>query len=168
LTGPEAEAAMVAAHDQIDSLPHEASPAEIAAHRQAETHRYTVAYPAHGDGRDTDPHYKAFHAFHRKFGPAAKCLVGEHVGFEHCSKGPLQLHHAFLEWALQNAASPTALHKDFPAIRDDATQGEIDAWVEQDTNFRWLCQFHHVGHGGAHVASHSDWSAQLYVPDLIH
>jgi hypothetical protein len=29
------------------------------------------------------------------------------------------------------------------------------------------CSFHHRGHGGAHTASHADWTAQLYVPGLI-
>jgi len=150
------------------SAPHEAGEEEIAAHRQAESHRYTMHFPEHGH-RENDPHYKAFMQFKRRTQgtQAWVCYVGARVGADSCSKGPLEIHHAHLEWSLQNAASAAALHVDFPAIRPDATQEEIDAWAESDENFRILCAFHHRGHGGAHTASHSDWEAQLYVPGLI-
>jgi hypothetical protein len=143
-------------------------PAVVAAHAQAMSHKYTVNFPEHGKGREKDPHYRAFEAFHRKYGPHAVCYIAWCLGTtEHCAKGPMELHHALAEWATQNAVDPAALHRLFPHMRADATQDEIDTFVESDENFRWLCAFHHRGHGGAHVASHSDWAASQVVPGLI-
>ena len=81
-----------------------------------------------------------------------------------CSSDLLELHHAFVEFSMQNGVSLEALEKDFPGI---SNPDEVGAWVETDQNFRWLCAFHHRAAGGAHTASHSDWTAQLYVPSLI-
>jgi len=153
---------MTAAH-----LPHHASDTEIAAHQQAETHRYVMHFPAHAP-RTGDPHYAAFEAYRRHTQATAVCYVGERVGFAYCSKGPLELHHGVLEFAVANAADPKALHRDFPDITEDATPEQIATWLESSpSEFRWLCAFHHRGHGGAHTASHADWTAQLYVPGLI-
>lgn len=139
---------------------------EVAAHDQAETHRYVMHFPEHAPRAD-DPHYTAFEAFRRHHREGAQCYVGERVGTGHCT-GTLELHHAVLEFATANAADPRALHRDFPEIREDATAEEIADWLESSPGeFRWLCSFHHRGHGGAHTASHADWTAQLYVPGLI-
>lgn len=138
-----------------------------AAHDQSETHRYVMHFPEHAP-RESDPHYAAFAAYRRHTKDSAVCYVGERVGFGNCSSGPLELHHAVLEFAVANAADPKALHRDFPDIGADATAEEIAAWLESSpAEFRWLCAFHHRGHGGAHTASHADWTAQLYVPGLI-
>lgn len=140
---------------------------EVAAHEQASTHRYVMHYPAHAP-RVGDPHYGAFEAFRRHHLASAVCFVGERAGRGLCSDGPLELHHAVLEFATANAADAAALHRDFPEISEHATAEEIAAWLESSPGeFRWLCQFHHRGHGGAHTASHADWTAQLYVPGLI-
>ena len=145
------------AHDQ----------APVAAHAQAETHRYTMHFPEHAP-RESDPHYAAFEAYRRHTKDTAACYVGERAGAAACSPGPLELHHAVLEFAVANAADPRALHRDFPEIAADASPDEIAAWLESSPGeFRWLCAFHHRGHGGAHTASHADWTAQLYVPGLI-
>jgi hypothetical protein len=142
-------------------------PDVVAAHPQSETHRYVMHFPDHAP-RAHDPHYGAFNAFRRHHLAGAVCYVGERVGAEHCAVGPLELHHAVLEFATANAADPHALHKDFPEISEHATAEEIAAWLESSPGeFRWLCPFHHRGHGGAHTASHADWTAQLYVPGLI-
>ncbi|MCC9307675.1 hypothetical protein LN042_11270 [Kitasatospora sp. RB6PN24] len=140
---------------------------EVAAHDQAATHRYVMHYPAHAP-RAGDPHYAAFEAYRRHTKESAVCFVGERAGSGSCSAGPLELHHAVLEFATANAADPAALHRDFPEIAEDATAEEIATWLESSPGeFRWLCAFHHRGHGGAHTASHADWTAQLYVPGLI-
>lgn len=150
---------------------------EVAAHDQAETHRYIVHFPAH-PAREADPHYVDFNHYHRKTRPTARCYVGERIGFadcrdetghpcmidEHGKQSGLELHHAHVEFSLQNGISLTALEKDFPGISDTTNVG---AWVESDVNFRWLCCWHHRGPGGAHTASHSDWEAGQYVPGLI-
>jgi hypothetical protein len=142
-------------------------PALVVAHDQTQTHRYTMHYPEHFP-REEDPHYRAFHAYRRHHLADAVCYVGERAGHGQCSPGPLELHHAVLEDAVVNAADAWALHKDFPGISENATRDEIAEWAQNTPGeFRWLCAYHHRGHGGAHVASHADWTAQLYVPGLI-
>lgn len=151
--------------------------ADVPAHDQKETHHYTVHFPPH-PARQDDPHYVDFNAYHRKTRPTARCYVGEHIGFDWCKdeqgaactidangqQSGLELHHAQVEYSLQNGISLTALEKDYPGISDPT---EIGAWVESAANFRWLCTWHHRGPGGAHTASHSDWQAALYVEGLI-
>ncbi|WP_030237930.1 hypothetical protein [Streptomyces sp. NRRL S-350] len=139
---------------------------EVAAHDQPATHRYTMHFPAH-EPREDDPHYAAFNAYRKHHRQGAACYVGERAGHDQCA-GNLELHHAVLEFAVANAADAEALHKDFPEISEHATAEEITDWAESSPGqFRWLCAFHHRGAGGAHTASHADWTAQLYVPGLI-
>jgi hypothetical protein len=137
-----------------------------ASHDRAQTHRYVMHYPEHAP-REDDPHYRAFEAYRRHHRDGAACYVAERAGHDSCA-GALELHHSVLEFATANAADPVALHRDFPEISADATADEIADWIASSPGaFRWLCAFHHRGHGGAHTASHADWTAQLYVPGLI-
>ena len=76
----------------------------------------------------------------------------------------MELHHAHVEFSLQNGISLTALEKDFPGI---SSTTDVGAWVETDVNFRFLCAWHHRGPGGSHTAAHADWEASLYVLNLI-
>jgi hypothetical protein len=138
----------------------------VAAHDRLQTHRYVMRYPEHAPRAD-DPHYRAFEAYRRHHREGAVCYVGEHAGREQCA-GALELHHSVLEFAVANAADPKALHKDFPEVGEDATADDVADWLASTPGaFLWLCAFHHRGHGGAHTASHADWTAQLYVPGLI-
>lgn len=138
---------------------------DVAAHAQAETHHYTVRFPDHFP-RETDPHYKDFDAFHRKWHDTAKCLIGAHRNdFSECDlTHPMELHHAHIEFALQNGVDLAWLEVDYPGVSDP---DQVGAWVETGANFVWYCQFHHRGHGGAHVASASDFEAEKYVRGLI-
>lgn len=135
------------------------------AHDQKVTHSYTVRYPAHPP-REGDPHYVDFEAFHRRTRATATCAVGEHRNdFSECSLDkPLELHHAHIEFSLQNGVDLAWLEKDYPGVSDP---GEVGAWVESAANLVWLCEFHHRGHGGVHVASASDFEAEKYVKGLI-
>jgi hypothetical protein len=149
----------------------------VPAHDGGQSHHYWVHFPQH-PARESDPHYKDFDAYHRRTRAAARCYVGERVGYGDCrdetgklSPPPpageqpgLELHHAHVEFALQNGISLTALEKDYPGISDP---DHVGAWIESDQNFRWLCTYHHRGEGGAHTASHADWEAQQYVPGLL-
>lgn len=150
----------------------------VPAHEQAESHRYVMHFPPH-PARADDPHYADFNHYHRKTRATARCFIGERIGFGDClddhgrpcpppedggEQPGLELHHAHVEFSLQNGVSLTALEHDYPGISNPA---EIGAWVESADNFRWLCAFHHRGPGGAHTASHSDWEASQYVLGLI-
>jgi hypothetical protein len=159
------------------------------AHDMAESHSYTMHYPPH-PARVDDPHYKDFNHFHKTFGPTARCaialqfepagspepilgakggyakrLIGVGELFAGCDLAhPMELHHAHVEFSLQQGVDLVALERDYPGISDPDAVG---AWVESAANFEWLCAFHHRGHGGAHVASASDFEAEKYVRGLI-
>lgn len=119
---------------------------------------------------------KHYHDQHRA---TARCFIGERIGFEDCldaqgqpARPPenggeqpgLELHHAHVEFSLQNGVSLKALEHDYPGI---SNPDEVGKWVESGDNFRGLCAWHHRGAAGAHSASHSDWEASRYVIGLI-
>jgi hypothetical protein len=161
----------------------------VPAHDQTDTHRYVVHYPPHPP-RTSDPHYKDFNHYHRTNGPTARCAFavhatldkdppaehGYHGGNPHRLVGPgelragcdvdspLELHHAHVEFSLQNGVDLELLEKDYPGISDP---DQVGAWVESGANFEWLCVFHHRGPGGAHTAAASDFEAEKYVAGLI-
>lgn len=135
------------------------------AHDAKITHGYVVHYPPHPP-RAEDPHYRDFEAFRRRTHDTAQCAVGAHRGdFAECSLDqPLELHHAHVEFALQNGVDLKWLETDYPGISDPE---QVGAWVESAANLVWLCEFHHRGHGGVHVASAADYEAERYVRGLI-
>lgn len=136
---------------------------DIPAHDQKVTRSYLIHYPKHAP-RKNDPHYNDFQAFRRRTELTAKCAVGEHRNdFSDCV-GRLELHHAHIEFALQNGVDLRWLEKDYPGVSNPDTVG---AWVESAQNLLWLCMFHHRGHGGVHVASASDYEAEKYIRGLI-
>ena len=134
-------------------------------HDQNTTHHYVVHYPAHPE-RTNDPHYKDFNAFRRRTKNTAQCSVGAHRNdFSECSlEKPLELHHAHVEFSLQNGVDLKWLEIDYPGISDPDS---IGAWVESAENLMWLCENHHRGPGGIHVAAASDFEAEKYVRGLI-
>lgn len=136
---------------------------EVAAHSGAQSHKYVMHFPAH-PAREDDPHYTDFNAYHRKHHDTATCYIGDRVGVEHCSDGPLELHHAHVEFSLQNGVDLKALEHDYPGI---SNADEVGAWIESEANFRWLCAYHHRGAAGAHTSAHADWEASQYVRGLI-
>jgi hypothetical protein len=135
----------------------------VGAHSMAESHHYFMHYHAH-PARVTDPHYADFNAYHRAHHDTATCYVGDRIGAQHCSPGPLELHHAIIEFAVQSGVDLHALEVDYPGISD---MDSVGAWIETEANFRWLCPYHHRGQAGAHTVSHSDWEGGLYVPSLF-
>lgn len=125
------------------------------------THSYVLRFPAHAPRKD-DPHYALFEAYRKAHVATAKCYVGQRVGFEHC-QGGLELHHDHLEFAVLNAVDLKALQVDFPDVTDEDA---LQRWAESEPNFRFLCEKHHRGSGGAHVLAHADWEASVYDPSL--
>lgn len=150
----------------------------VAAHSAPQTHHYIMHFPPH-PARQDDPHYVDFNHYHQEHRATARCWIGQRIGYEDCRDAQLkpcpppddngeqpglELHHAFVEFSLQNGVDLKALEVDFPGISDPT---QVGAWVESAQNFRWLCAWHHRGAAGAHTASHSDWSASAYVQGLI-
>jgi hypothetical protein len=141
---------------------------DVAAHGQVVTRRYVLHYPAH-PAREQDPHYADFEHYRRAHIATARCAVGAHRGdYSECSSGDssdgLELHHAHVEFALQNGVELAWLERDYPGISDPS---QVGAWVESALNLAFLCEFHHRGHGGVHVASASDYEAEKYVRGLV-
>ena len=137
-------------------------------HDQPVTNRYLVHYPDHAP-REDDPHYRDFNHIHREWKKDPqrwRCAVGAHRDdFSECdTEHPLELHHAHVEFALQNGVDLTWLAKDYPGID---TPEEVGAWVESAENLMVLCVRHHRGHGGIHHASYADYEASKYIRNLI-
>lgn len=133
------------------------------AHDQNVTHHYLIHYPPHPARKD-DPHYVDFEAYRRRTHGTAKCAIGEHRDdFSEC-QGGLELHHAHVEFSLQNGVDLKWLESYYPGISDPE---KVGAWIESADNLEWLCEFHHRGHGGVHVTSASDYEAEKFVRGLI-
>ncbi len=137
---------------------------DVAAHEQATTHHYTVHYPEH-PAREDDPHYADFEAYRRRTKDSAVCAFAVRRGGDtsECGGG-LELHHAHIEFSLQNGVDLALLEADYPGVSDPS---QVGAWTESAQNLEWLCVKHHRGPGGVHVASASDWEAEHYVRGLI-
>lgn len=136
----------------------------VEAHEQRISHSYTVHYPDH-EPREGDPHYAAFTHYRKMHVHDAVCRFAERRGGDTSEcQGGLELHHAHVEFSLQNGVDLALLERDFPGI---SNKEEVGAWVETDQNFVFYCAFHHRGHGGVHVASSADFEASHYVRHLI-
>ena len=141
---------------------------ETPAHVQKVTHNYAIRFPEH-EAREDDPNYVDFNHLRREWQKDPErwqCHIGAHRNdFSECDLiNPLELHHAHIEFALMNAIDLAWLEIDYPGISDPT---QIGKWVESADNLWVLCRFHHRGHGGAHVASSSDFEGLKYVRGLI-
>ena len=136
---------------------------ETPAHDQRVQHSYIIHYPEHSP-REDDPHYKDFHAYRERTKATAKCAVGQHRNdFTEC-QGELELHHAHIEFAVQNEINLRWLEVDYPGV---SNPDQVGAWVESGQNLEWLCEGHHRGLDGVHVLTASDFEAVRYVKGLI-
>ena len=158
-----------------------------AAHAQTASHRYVMHYPWHYP-RANDPNYVDFEAYRKAHVADARCTFALHATLDsdtgpirqtaaphrligpgevraQCdTTHPLELHHHFIEFSLQNGVDLALLEKDYPGVSDP---DKVGAWVESGTNLEFLCVWHHRGQGGAHSAAASDYMAEQYVHSLI-
>ena len=133
------------------------------AHDQKISNLYVVHYPPH-EPRENDPHYKDFNAYRKRTKDTAVCAIGGACkDFSECDGG-LELHHAHIEFSLQNGVDLKWLEIDYPGISNPE---EVGAWIESAQNLEWICEKHHRGVGGIHHASASDFEAEKYVRNLI-
>lgn len=144
------------------------SPKITPAHVQKVTHSYAVRFPDHAP-RTEDPHYVDFNHIHREWKKDPEkwqCHIGvKRQDFSECDLvNPLELHHAHIEFALMNAVDLKWLSAEYPGVDDPEKLGE---WVNSAENLWVLCQFHHRGHGGVHVASSADFEGLKYIRGLI-
>jgi len=137
--------------------------ADTPAHEQGAHHRYIMHYPEHGP-REDDPHYKDFEHYRRHTVNSAICAFADEVDDDSDCDGPLELHHAHIEFALTNGVDFARLEHVYPGI---SNPDDVGAWVESVTNFQWLCRWHHRGHGGVHCAAAADYEASKFVTGLI-
>lgn len=136
----------------------------VAAHTQAITNHYTIAFPAH-PARENDPHYRDFEKYRKDHIDTAVCHFAERRGGDtsECG-GNLELHHSHVEFSMQNGVDLALLERDYPGI---SNPDEVGAWVESGDNLIFYCEKHHRGHGGVHHASASDFEAEHYIRGLI-
>lgn len=139
----------------------------VKAHAQAETHRYQVHFPEH-EARESDPHHADFAEYKRRRKEAGTWYCDfAHQYRDDTSEcdlsGPLECHHAVIEFALANGVNLARLEKWYPGV----SQEGIGAWLDQAQNLILLCRWHHRGHGGVHVLSASDYEAYKFVEGLI-
>ncbi len=147
------------------------------AHDQAVTNRYVIHYPAH-PARTSDPHYRDFDAYRRRTQAQAVCAVGAEVGdFSECADAQgapipsqpngghgLELHHAHIEFALENGVDLALLEHVYPGVSNPDAVG---AWVESAANLQWLCARHHREQSaGVHHLSAADFEAAKFVRGL--
>lgn len=140
---------------------------EVKAHSQNETHRYTMHFPEHGP-RASDPHKADFDEYKRR----RKAAGSWYCDFAHqwrddsseCDlSGPLECHHAVIEFALANGVNLARLEKWYPGV---STMG-VGKWIDNADNLCLLCRWHHRGHGGVHILSASDYEAYKFIEGLI-
>ncbi len=138
---------------------------DVAAHDQNVTHKYVVHYPEH-EPREGDPHYKDFNEYRRRTKATARCQFAVDTDDDSGCDAvhPLELHHAHIEFSLQNGVDLARLEHIYPGV---SNVDHIGSWVESAANLIWLCQFHHRGHGGVHTAAAADYEAQKFVKGLI-
>jgi len=140
----------------------------VPAHLQKMTHSYTVRYPDH-TSREGDPNYVDFNHLHKEWKKDPekwRCAIGVLRGdFTECAMDkPLELHHAHIEFALMNSVNLEWLERQYPGVGNPDALGK---WVESAENLVVLCQRHHRGHDGVHVASASDYEGIKFVKDMI-
>ena len=144
------------------------SAGEVAAHVAKQSHAYYLHFPPHPP-REGDPHYRDFHHYHeatKKDPSIYRCAHGVRTGdFTECTlDAPLELHHAHIEFSLQQGVDLALLERDYPGV---SNPDEVGAWIESAENLEWLCVWHHRGANGKHTASVSDYEASCYVRGLI-
>lgn len=135
----------------------------VPAHLQKITHSYWVSYPDHAP-RESDPHYRDFEEYRRRTKDTARCAFAVETGTDSECHGGLELHHAHVEFSLQNGVDLARLEHLYPGI---SNPNEVGEWVESAENLIWYCAGHHRGHGGVHTAAAADFEASKWVTGLI-
>lgn len=122
------------------------------AHEQALNLHLVLFYPPH-EPRRSDPHYKFFNAAKRRM--KAKGLL--RCAIPGCTfPGPIELHHAKVEFALQNGVDLALFNEEYGLHLDD--EGFL-RYIEEEGNLEPLCPTHHRGALGVHCQPEPQWVA---------
>ncbi len=131
------------------------------AHDQTQHLTVVCHYPDHG-ARADDPHYADFEAAKKRLKDQGlyKCVV--------CgSDQQVELHHAHVEYSLQNAVDVTKLNE---ALGLHLSDDDFAAWIDSPGNLEPLCLKHHRGSEGIHISPEPLWEllrVQKAGPDLF-
>ncbi len=119
------------------------------AHDQRTTVRLLEHFPPH-ETRKGDPYYFTFEAMKRRAKKAGldKCAV--------CGAQPVEWHHTYVEFALQNGIDVQKLNEVYGLHLDDES---FKAWVESPGNAEPLCVRHHRGSEAVHSLPEPVWNA---------
>ena len=136
---------------------------DVPAHDQKVTHSFVIHYPAH-EPRQDDPNYVDFEAYRKRTVATATCSFADSIRDTSDCRGGLELHHAHIEFALQNGVDLKRLEVVYPGVSDPS---EVGAWVQGAANLIWLCERHHRDAGaGVHDLDASNYEASRFVMGL--
>lgn len=130
------------------------------AHNQPDTLHLVLFYPAH-EPRKSDPNYRYFREAKTRMKKAGllKCVVPG-CGFP----GPIELHHARVEFALQNGIDLQEFNTLYGLHLSDQ---EFLVYIESEGNLEPLCPTHHRGALGVHSMPEPQWVAlRVWQKDL--
>jgi hypothetical protein len=122
----------------------------VLAHQARQTLHFVWHYPDH-EPRKSDPHYGDFQAAKKRLKEQGlwRCVV--------CgSAEQVQLHHAHVEFSLQNGVDVGRLNE---ALGLHLGTDEFAAWIDSPGNLEPLCRTHHTGTEGVHQLCAPAWEA---------
>lgn len=124
---------------------------KVAAHVERVTMRLRRWYPEH-EPRAQDPHYDVFRAARERMRNA-----GLLVCWRCRATKEIELHHAFVEWALRAGVDVSMLVKVCPEFH--VTDEESFArWINSEGNLLPLCRECHRGRQGIHRMDYPSWA----------
>lgn len=145
-------------------------------HVERRTLHELAHYPEHGP-RETDPHYKVFHAARHHLidvlgvgcwiGGATKAQIEAGLPQGHRCHGStgLEAHHSVAEFAGLNAVDWRKVARDFPHLDIHSDEDFLRA-AESEGGLMILCSVHHRGgQAGIHSITYPVWSLDRVARD---
>jgi hypothetical protein len=125
------------------------------AHTSTRTLHLVEFFPAH-EARADDPHYRLFDQTRRRLKRLGKLVCW--IGNADC-QGGIELHHAFIEYALINLVDIEKVKHLYPELHIESDEDFIAA-TESEGGLLPLCVRHHRGDAGIHTTTYPAWLVQ--------